>query len=986
MPVIGKTLAHYEIIESIGAGGMGEVYRARDTKLDRDVAIKVLPGEMAQDADRRMRFEREARAIAALNHTNIVTIHAVDEADGIPFLVMELVQGKSLADHICSRGMPLSRLFDIAVPLADALAAAHKQGITHRDLKPTNVMVTRNGIVKVLDFGLAKLMKVEPEMEGAAVTVRESRTDEGRILGTVAYMSPEQAEGKPVDVRTDIFSLGVLLYEMATGRRPFAGETSLSTITAILRDDPPSVTEVNPSLPRHLGRIIRLCLAKDPDQRYQSALDVRNELRSLHQEITSGDLGQDVAAAARARSVRRKSLVMGLTAAALVLAVFFGRTLFRPGDEGTRSSSVAPDEPTVAVIGFENLSDPEDTDHIGRMLRGLITTHFAESRRLPVVSMSRVLAALRETHSAGGRFDPTYAAETARAAGANLMVVGQVGRAGERLILTAEIGDVVTGHTLGSHHEEANSAAELFAAAEAVASHLGRAVPGAAEAQTQSSVDLARMLTDSPDAYRHYVAGELALHRSEWDDAFEHLRRAIEADSTFALAYYRAAMATWWNDNWEEGLEYLEEGRPHVTRLPGRWRSTYTAALNVFADQYESAYNTLSALASADTDIADVYYLLGEIVSHFSKYQDIAEARRHFERALEIDPTFYLVAYHLVDDYIWSRDLEAGGHLLTRLTAESLDDDSIVLAATCQLRLAQGRCIDALQAAERTLELHSGIYARPLTVFSRCGNAKRALELAEQRGLDLRRMPGVLANAYVLEGHFREAAAAWEGAREMLSGMGSSWVRNEVAMGHSRRSMVLALSGDLDAAEAAAQEAVAIDPLAMSGLYTLGWVQLLAGDVRAAETTLEQMVAAVSRIETPHADYWTHLLRAELQLARDGAVDAAAALEPVSALAPEHRDFQFEYFLRGRVFDALGDLDASVAAYREAVSPISLGAWGDMLLWTLTTYYLAIAEENAGETDAARANYEEFLRRWGDADVTLPQVEDARERLARLPG
>ncbi len=298
----GTRLAHYEIVALLGAGGMGEVYRARDTKLQRDVALKVLPPDTATDPERRQRFEREARAVAALNHPSIVTIHSVDEVDGRLFLTMELVDGQPLSELIRPGGLPLAQLLAIATPLADAVSAAHARGITHRDLKPANVMVTPTRQVKVLDFGLAKLLDTGVVTDTMATGAPDVITGQGKILGTIAYMAPEQAEGKPVDARSDIFSLGVMLYEMATGERPFKGDTSVSTLAAIMRDTPKSVTEVNPAIPKELGRVIRRALSKDPDRRQQTGKDLRNELDDLRKELESGELTASMSQTAAVRA------------------------------------------------------------------------------------------------------------------------------------------------------------------------------------------------------------------------------------------------------------------------------------------------------------------------------------------------------------------------------------------------------------------------------------------------------------------------------------------------------------------------------------------------------------------------------------------------------------------------------------------------------------------------------------------------------------
>ena len=280
----GTKLGPYEIQSALGAGGMGEVYRATDPKLGRDVALKVLPAEMAYDPERLARFRREAKALAQLDHPNIVTIHSVEESDGVHFLTMQLVEGQPLDRLIPTGGLPVERIIEIAGALGDALAAAHEKGIVHRDLKPANVMVTNEGRVKVLDFGLAK--DVHGANAGDATLTSASHTQAGVVMGTPAYMSPEQTSGRSLDHRTDIFSLGVVLHEMATGRRPFEGTSSAELASAILRDTPPSVIDVRSDLPSDLARIIRRRLEKDPRHRLQTARDVSNEFRDLARQTS----------------------------------------------------------------------------------------------------------------------------------------------------------------------------------------------------------------------------------------------------------------------------------------------------------------------------------------------------------------------------------------------------------------------------------------------------------------------------------------------------------------------------------------------------------------------------------------------------------------------------------------------------------------------------------------------------------------------------
>jgi serine/threonine protein kinase len=314
--MVGRTFAHYRVTRALGHGGMGDVYLAEDTRLKRQVALKFLPSEVATDPIRLERFEHEAQVVAALNHPNIVTVHSIERDGETLFMAMEYLEGQTLAEIIPRGGLPLSRLLTLATQIVDALVAAHSHGVVHRDLKPSNVMVLAGDRVKVLDFGLAKLRDVP---EAATLPTREL-TGEGRIVGTVAYTSPEQAEGKPVDQRSDIFAIGVMLYEMTTGERPFRGDTSLSVLSSILRDTPRPVTELNPGLPRDAWRIVRHCLAKDPERRYQTAKDLRNDLDDLAQSLSSGELAATSAVPSGQRSPWPMRVTLAVALVCLLVA------------------------------------------------------------------------------------------------------------------------------------------------------------------------------------------------------------------------------------------------------------------------------------------------------------------------------------------------------------------------------------------------------------------------------------------------------------------------------------------------------------------------------------------------------------------------------------------------------------------------------------------------------------------------------------------
>ena len=310
----GRTLLHYEILDRIGEGGMGVVYKARDTHLDRLVAIKFLPPDKVADPERRARFVREAKAASALHHPNIVTIHDVASDGGHDFIVMEYVTGKTLDQLIGRKGLKLNDAIRYGIQIADALARAHAAGIVHRDLKPSNILVDEHGAVRIVDFGLAKLIESAPGEDGPTLAL-SGKTEEGRIVGTASYMSPEQAEGKPVDARSDVFSFGAVLYEMLSGRRAFTGESRVSTLAAILHSDPP---RLGGDVPRELERIVTRCLRKDPARRWHSMADVKVALEELKEESDSGEL------APPPKPARRGALWPALAGAALLGAVAVG--------------------------------------------------------------------------------------------------------------------------------------------------------------------------------------------------------------------------------------------------------------------------------------------------------------------------------------------------------------------------------------------------------------------------------------------------------------------------------------------------------------------------------------------------------------------------------------------------------------------------------------------------------------------------------------
>jgi serine/threonine protein kinase/tetratricopeptide (TPR) repeat protein len=544
--LIGRSLGHYRITAAIGAGGMGEVYRATDTTLGRDVAIKMLPAAVAQDPERLARFEREARSLAALNHPNIVTIYAVEEHGGSRFLAMELVEGETLDTLLAPGGLPLSRFFEISVPLADALSAAHERGIVHRDLKPGNVMVTREGRVKVLDFGLAKLEAADsnPNLTSTPTESRVELTSEGQVFGTVAYMSPEQTRGGKVDARSDVFSLGIVLYQMVTGERPFRGASAVDMISAILRDTPPSVTDRRSDLPPHLARILRRCLEKDPRDRYQTSRDVHNELRDLRNETSAAPVSsvsrpeRATEGKAEERSVppaagsrKRTVLAAGITLVLLAIGLYAAKRsgAFHSAPRATQTASAPQPIQSIAVLPLDNYSGDPTQDYFAEGMTDELTSDLANISQLRVISRGSVM------QFKGAHRPPTP--EIAKILNVDAIVEGSVLRSGDKVRITAQLIDARSDRHLWSKSFERNSR-DVLALQDELASAIAREIHVRLTPAEESR--LARSASVNPEAYDAYLKGRYFFNRPSDENlskAIAQFEGAIKLDPNFAPAY-----------------------------------------------------------------------------------------------------------------------------------------------------------------------------------------------------------------------------------------------------------------------------------------------------------------------------------------------------------------------------------------------------------------------------------------------------------------
>jgi serine/threonine protein kinase/TolB-like protein len=421
--MVGHTLSHYKVLEEISRGGMGIVYRALDLKLDREVALKVLLPELVAAPERKRRFVQEAKAAAKLNHPHIGIVFEIDETDGVTFIAMELIEGEKLKDIIVTEELGLTRALELATEIAGGMARAHDKGIVHRDLKPANIMVTEDGHAKIIDFGLAKL--AEPlvgecrEME----TLVRGETEPGRVMGTVSYMSPEQASGQKLDHRSDIFSFGIVLHEMLTGQHPFQGTTEIDTLHAILRNPAPRLAEMNATLSSedtpHLQRFLDKCLARNPDDRYQSNGDLLEDLKVVLEDVPASERRAQAPTSLKSR--RMWAAALGIAVVGIVLGWFLlGRDRTPPGIG-------ASGRPAITVMYFESMSGDEEIRWLSKGLPNMLLTDLAQIPGLDVVSSERIHEALKQIgHDDLESIDKSVVAEVSRRAGAGAVVVGSI--------------------------------------------------------------------------------------------------------------------------------------------------------------------------------------------------------------------------------------------------------------------------------------------------------------------------------------------------------------------------------------------------------------------------------------------------------------------------------------------------------------------------------------------------------------------------------
>ena len=946
---------------------MGVVYKAQDTKLDRIVALKFLPKHLLCDEEAKTRFVHEAKAASALDHPNIATVYEIDEAEGECFISMAYIKGKSIKELIKEKKLSIEEILKIAIQVCEGLTAAHEKGIVHRDIKSDNIMLTLRGQVKIMDFGLAKLKGVTKV------------TKTGATLGTIQYMSPEQAQGMEVDQRSDVFSFGVVLYEMITGKLPFMGDHEAAVIYSIVNDTPEPLARYKANIPEGLQRIVDKALQKDLSTRYQSAADIIADLKGLQKERIAGVVAKP-----------KKKLLPFIVPASIVFVVLLLFLILKPFKfEVVPEKGAIAEENSLAIMYFENVVDPEDKDRIAQMITALLITDLYESQYMRIVSRQRLYDILKLLGKENLKvIDKTVASEVAQKAGVKWILTGNILQTEPNIVLTSDISEAATGKILATQRVTGEKSEDLFSVVDKLSAEIKEELSLPERAKREPDKPVADVTTHSPEAYRYYLEGLDYNSKYYWAEAKKSYKKALEFDSTFAMAYYRLGCYSVFSGRVSsEDKKLIAKAVQYSDKVSQKEKWYIKSQEARISGNYAQATAELQKIVERYSEEKEAFLELGFV--YWFYLGESEEAVRQLTKAIEIDPLYkdpYNVLAYTYDDIgDFDKSIWAINKYISLAPDEANPYDS-----RADLYAYNGKIDQAIESYKEALEIkpdfsrslaklgHMYLFKREYAKAESCyqelcssnekdnrsmgrsylafiplyqGKLKRALEVLDD-GIAADRMEqaegGENANKHLLKANIYEEKKSLNLVLKEFEKFMEIWHRafpNDIVYWRDSYVELLAENNDFKKAEKVAR-ALKKDieekdqTLMYNYWYAIGGIEFSKGNLEASLTNFEKAARDV-----PY--FRVHYRLAEA------------------------------YLKAGRLGEAVAEFEKALSRYDEvrAFFPI----------WAVKAYYLlGLAYEKSGWNKKAIEKYEEFLEIWKDADPGIPEVEDAKVRLQKL--